>query len=126
MNSWNYVCEYYEDLAKDDQWKDFAAMEKFVKNLIANRSLSEIYAHTTHLTLVITTSEEYEKWIKEPNLFVELNFGASEEYLYKISLAETIEHSEIIRIREESVFCSFEKSLEVFDEMIKRLKDNLE
>ena len=122
METWKFIAEYYEKLANEDEWKDFAAMEKLVKTLIANRNLSGIFAHTSHMNLVITKSEEYEKWFEEPALFVELNFGASKEYLYKISFVEPIENNEIIRVKEEANFCSFEKSLEIFDEMCEKLE----
>lgn len=121
MKSWSYILKYYEDLAKDKEWEEFAAMDKFVKNLTANRELNGLYAVTSHETLVINKSEDFEQWFNSPSIYVELNFGASEEYLYKFTFAEPLEHNEIIRTKEETVLCSFEKSLEVFDEMIEKL-----
>jgi hypothetical protein len=122
MESWSHIVKYYEDLAQDEKWKEFVEMEKLAKNLIANRNLNELHAHTTHMILGITKSEKYEHWINEPKLFIELNFGASDEYLYKFSFIEPVESNEIIRTREEVILCSFEKSLEVFDEMVEKLK----
>ena len=81
MDSWNTVKRFYEDLIQNHEWKDFSVMDRFVKHLIENRNLEKLYAHTSHEVLIITNSEDYEDWSEEPNVFVELNFGASEDYL---------------------------------------------
>ena len=125
--SWKQVLEDYK-YAQTQSWgEDYVWMEKLVSHLLENRDLSMLYPITSHFSRLIafigtTLNVKY----KKPKVKIELNHNFREhfkdKYRYKFSLITRNEDGELFRENVESVFCSFEKSLEVFDEMFEKLK----
>ncbi len=89
---------------------------------IENRNLQNLHCFTSHETLCITKFKTYPEWFDKPLLSIDVNWSADEKYEYKFSLVKRQEQDNVMREFAESVFCSFDKSLENFDEMIEKLE----
>ena len=125
--NWNDILDEYKDLikhsAKHPLWKRFIWMEKLIPHLLSNRDLSELYPVTSHNVLNLSFSKNYHY---KPHISINVNRSLRaelrHEYKYEVSLTHYREDGNIWRRNIESVFCSFEKSLEVFDELYEKLK----
>jgi hypothetical protein len=110
--------EDFEDYQDESEW-----MVKLVKHLVANRDLSSFYPFTSHETLCFSMFESHEDWFEKPIISIDINWEASEEYKYKISFERRKVEADLWRQFLESVYCPFEKCLEIFDEMAEKLKE---
>lgn len=119
---WKELIKFYESFENLEDWKELVWMKKLTVHLIENRDLDDINYFTSHENLCVTMFETYSEWKDEPFVEININWGASEQYIYKFSLVSSQEQENIIRLFSESVLCSFDKSLEIFDEMIEKLK----
>lgn len=125
--SWKQVLEDYK-YAQTQSWgEDHVWMEKLVSHLLENRDLSLLYPITSHFQrLIVFIGTSFNEKYKKPKILIQLNHSFREhfkdKYRYKFSLISTVKAEELFRENVESVFCSFEKSLEVFDEMFEKLK----
>lgn len=106
--------------------KDFIWMEKLIPHLISNRDLLELYPVTSLHVLNLSICKSWEETLNKPYISIKLNWTIKEKfrekYRYEFSLTQHRKDGNICRQNVESIFCSFEKSLEVFDEMIEKLK----
>ncbi len=124
--SWKEVLEDYK-YAQTQSWgEDFVWMEKLVSHLFEDRDLSMLYPITSHFRLIVFIGTSFNEKYKKPKIRIELSHDFREhvkdKYRYKFSLITGIEDGELYREVVETVYCSFEKSLEVFDEMFEKLK----
>lgn len=120
--SWKEIIEFYKDGKTHKGLENLEAIEKLVCYLVNNRDLSSIYPFTSHEVLCLTKFKTYDEWYIKPIISIELNFGANDEYIYKFTLTEPLEDGKIIRYKAEIVHCSFENSLNIFDEFIEKLE----
>lgn len=120
---WKELIKFYESFEDRETWKELEWMTKFVLHLIENRNLQYVNYFTSHETLCVTIFKTYLERRDKPLVRIDLNWGADEQYKYKFSLVERKEQNNVMRESTESVFCSFDKSLEIFDEMIEKLKE---
>ena len=101
-------------------------LEKFVVRLMSERDLTKLYPLVAHGRLIVFIGESFEVAYDKPVIEVELGrempASLREQYRYKISFTTGRPDGEFFRETAESVYCSFEKSLEVFDEMFAKLE----
>jgi len=124
--NWKEVLEDYK-YAQTQSWgEDYVWMEKLVSHLLANRDLTMLYPITSHFRLIAFTGKEFGEVYDKPSISINLTHEnrprTIDKYRFKFSLTTGNEDGELFREYVESVFCSFEKSLEVFDEMFEKLK----
>ena len=123
--NWDEILESYK-FAQERNWgKQYVWLEKLVSQLLANLDLSILYPITSHYLLILYIGNRFEGINNLPRLSIELSFEVGEfidKSRYKFSLTTGNEGDELFREFVESVYCSFEKSLEVFDEMFEKLK----
>lgn len=123
--NWQQVVEDYK-FAKTQNWgKDFLWMEKLVLYLLENRDLSMLYPITSHYRLITYIGDRFEGISFLPQISIELNdhirYPRTPYTIYRFSL-NTADYDNFFKEYSESVYCSFEKSLGVFDEMFEKLK----
>ncbi len=109
---WKELIKFYESFENHETWKELEWMKKFVSHLIENRNLQNLHYFTSHETLCLTIFKTYLEWSVKPFVTVSINWGANEQYKYKFSLIKRNEQNNVMREATESVFCSFDKSLE--------------
>jgi hypothetical protein len=119
--SWQEVINFYDKTKWNDNGKELEWIQKFVEELVVSRDLDSVYPFTSHEVLCITKFKTYPEWFDKPLLTIEINWSAVESFKYKFSLIQR-EEGEVLREFVESVYCSFEKSLETFDEMVAKLE----
>jgi hypothetical protein len=124
--SWDDVLSGYKTAQNVNGYEDFVWMEKFVAHLLANRDLSKLYPITSHQRLIVFIGESFELVYNKPVITIQLSHEVREsikdKFRFKISLTSGREDGELFRENAETVYCSFEKSLEVFDEMFAKLE----
>ena len=120
---WKELIKFYESFEEQETWKELEWMRKFVLHLFESRNLQDLNYFTSHETLCVTIFKTYLEWHDKPFVTIDINWGADEQYKYKFSLVKRKELSNVMRESTESVFCSFDNSLEIFDEMIEKLKE---
>lgn len=124
--SWTQVLEDYKFVQTQDWGADYIWMERLVSHLFEHRDLSMLYPITSHFQLsafIGTKFEEmYEKLAISIVLTHEIRPHLKDTCRYKFTLTTGHKDGEIYRSFDESVYCSFEKSLEVFDEMFTKLE----
>lgn len=124
--SWKTVLKDYEYAQKEVWGKDLIWMEKLVSHLLSNRDLSMLYPITSHYRLIVFIGKKFGEKYDKPLMIIELTSKNQErlkdKFRYKFSVRIKREENELFREFIETVFCSFEKSLEVFDEMFEKLK----
>ena len=120
---WKELIKFYESFEEQETWKELEWMRKFVLHLFESRNLQDLNYFTSHKTLCVTIFKTYLEWHDKPFVTIDINWGADEQYKYKFSLVKRKELSNVMRESTESVFCSFDNSLEIFDEMIEKLKE---
>lgn len=85
-----------------------------------------LYPITSHFCLSAFIGKESGEIYDKPSISINLTHEnrprAIDKYRFKFSLTTGNEDDELFREYVESVYCSFEKSLEVFDEMFEKLK----
>ena len=119
---WKEIIKFYESFGNHETWKELEWMKKFVSHLIENRDLQNLNYFTSHETLCITKFKTYLEWRDKPLVAIDINWGADVQYKYKFSLIDRKEQDNVLREFAESIFCSFDKSLTVFDEMSSKLE----
>ncbi len=124
--SWKAVLSDYK-FAQEESWgEDYIWMEKLVSHLLTNRDLSMLYPITSHNRLSAFIGKSFGEVYEKPRISIELTHEnrnhLKDKYRYKFSVTRFNEVGEFFREYVESVFCSFEKSLEVYDEMFEKLK----
>lgn len=124
--NWNEVVSDYK-FAQNESWgKDFIWMEKLVLHLLSNRDLSKFYPITSHYVLSFSKGNSFDEIYDKSFISIELSHEIREhikdKFRYKFSLTTGNEDGDIFRQYVESVFCSFERSLEVFDEFVNKLE----
>ena len=124
--SWDAVLQDYK-LAQEEGWREiYIWMEKLVLHLIENRDLSMLYPITSHNVLSAFIGKEFGEVYHKPTISIELTHEhrahLEDKYRFKFSLNTGYEDGELCRGNKESIYCSFEKSLEVFDEIFEKLK----
>ena len=124
--SWQQVVEDYK-LAQKETWgENFVWMEKLVLHLLEKRDLSILYPITSHYRLITFIGTNLSEKYGKPKISIELSQRlldhSKDKFRYKFSLHTGHEDDELFREFVESVYCSFEKSLEVFDQMFEKLK----
>lgn len=124
--NWEDILELYRKNQFGNLKDNCFWMEKLITHLTDNRQLSDIYPLTSHLVLSLTICESYSEVRAKPHLQIKINSDSSEDtkdrYKYDFTIVNHKDDGEIYRISKDSIFCSFERSLEVFDEMIEKLK----
>ena len=123
---WDKVLQDYK-FAQEESWgKDLAWMEKLVLHLLENRDLSMLYPITSHYRLSAFIGKNFGEIYHKPfitiNLTHEIRERIKDKYRFEFSLTTGYEDGDLYRQNIESVVCSFEKSLEVFDEIFEKLK----
>ena len=124
--SWKQVVEDYK-YAQGESWgEDYVWMERLVSHLLENRDLSKFYPVTSHYRLIMFIDDNLGGIYHKPQITIELSHEVrthiKDKYRYKFSVTRFNEDGELFREYVESVYCSFEKSLEVFDEIFEKLK----
>lgn len=124
--SWDEVLKDYR-YAQNDGWREiYIWMEKLVLHLLENRDLSMLYPITSHNVLSAFIGKEFSEFYHKPTISIKLTHETrarlEDKYRFKFSLNTGFEDGEIFRGNEESIYCSFENSLEVFDELFRKLK----
>ena len=127
---WNKVLTDYKRAQKESWGLDLIWMEKLVLHLLSNRDLSIYYPVTSHYVLGLFICKSLDEIYDRPSISIELSHENREKtkdkFRYKFSVRHSKKDGDIYRQYIESVFCSFEKALEVFDELVEKLinKDN--
>ena len=124
--SWEQVLADYK-FAQTQNWgEDYVWMEKLVSQLITDRDLSTLYPITSHYVLSAFIGANFYEVYNKPSISIELSHEIrphiKDKFRFKFSLNTGNKDDELFREYVESVYCSFEKSLEVFDEMFEKLK----
>jgi hypothetical protein len=119
---WKELIDFYDEFSSQENYKEIEGMKKFVILLVKNRNLQNLHYFTSHETLCITKFKTHPDWFDKPLVTIDINWGADEQYKYKFSLVKRQEEDNVLREFAESEFCSFDKSLKVFDEMIEKLE----
>ncbi|HMS41549.1 MAG TPA: hypothetical protein PKE69_15055 [Pyrinomonadaceae bacterium] len=124
--SWDKVLEDYK-FAQEESWgEDLVWMEKLVLHLLENRDLSMLYPITSHYRLSAFIGKSFEEVYDKPSIRINLTYDNREltkdKYRFEFSLTTGYKDGDLYRQNKESVFCSFENSLEVFDEIFEKLK----
>ena len=124
--NWNEILESYRFPQKEYWGKDFIWMEKLINQILANRDLSILYPVTSHHRLIMYIGKSFEGIDVRPQIKIELSYEAREElrdkFRFKLSLVTGREDEDVFKEYVESIYCSLEKSLEVFDELFDNLK----
>lgn len=130
--NWDEILSAYKSnrelLSKTTTWgKDLICMEKLFFHLLSNRDLSKFYPVTSHGSLLLSIGKTWEETLDKPFISIHMQLmNVKEEYRdkfrYEFSLSQDKKDNESWTRNVESVFCSFEKSLEVFDKMIEKLE----
>ncbi len=120
---WKELIKFYQSFEDRETWKEIEWMKKFVLHLIKSRNLQDVNYFTSHETLCVTIFRTYLEQRDKPFVTIDINWGADLQYIYKFSLVKRKQLNDVMRESTESVFCSFDRSLEIFDEMIKTLKE---
>lgn len=85
-----------------------------------------LYPITSHYRLIAFIGESFGEKYKKPKISIELSHENREhikdKFRYKFTLITAHDDGEVFRQYTEKVFCSFEKSLEIFDEIFEKLK----
>ena len=97
-------------------------LQNILSHLIEYRDLQNLNYFTSHETLCVTKFKKHPEWFDKPLVAIDINWGADEQYKYKFSLVKRQQQDDVMRESTESIFCSFDKSLAVFDEMIEKLE----
>lgn len=123
---WNKVLADYK-FAQEEGWREiFIWMEKLVLHLLENRDLSMLYPITSHNILSAFIGKEFSEVYNKPSISIKLTHEnrvhLKDKYRFKFSLNTNYEDDELYRENTESIYCSFEKSLEVYDELFEKLK----
>jgi hypothetical protein len=111
----------------DKPWgKDLIWLEKFIRHLISNRDLSGIYPISSHCQLIFVIANSLSDRRGKPIINIQITYDRflyeKDKFRYEFKLIQRKKDEDIYRENVESVCCSFEKSLEVFDEMFEKLK----
>jgi hypothetical protein len=124
--SWKDVLSDYKYAQKESWGEDYIWMEKLVSHLLANRDLSMLYPITSHYRLITFIGESFDGIYTKPTMSIKLSHENREhlkdKFRFKFSFTTDNEDGDLFRVYVQSVYCSFEKSLEVFDEMFAKLK----
>jgi hypothetical protein len=125
--NWKDILDFYQSNQSGNLQNICFWMERLIRHLLNNRQLTDVYPLTTHLVLSLTICENYSQVRGKPHLKIQLNSDVSEntkdKHRYDFTVIKFQDSGEIYRLNKDSVFCSFEKSLEVFDEMIAKLRE---
>lgn len=128
--SWDKILAEYKNVREVDSKtmpfaKDFIWMEKLIPHLLKNRDLSRFYPVTSLHVLCLSIGNTWEESRGKPYISIKPNWTIIEKnrdkFRFEFSLTWHRGDGEICRQNVESIFCSFEKSLEVFDEMVEKL-----
>jgi hypothetical protein len=120
---WKELIKFYESFGDHKTWKELEWMKKFLLHLIESRNLQDLNYFTSHEILCVTIFKTYLEWRDKPFVTIDINWGADEQHKYKFNLVKRKEQNNMMRESTESVYCSFNKSLEIFDEIIGKLKE---
>ena len=125
--SWDDVLSEYKNEQSASGKEDLIWMEKLAVRLLDERDLSKLYPVTSHDRLIVFIGESFERVFNKPVLMIELS-GENREnlkdrYRFKFSLTTGREDGDLFRESAEIVFCAFENSLAVFDEMFAKLEE---
>ncbi len=127
--NWEDILNTYKreyDSEKSPWAKELIWMEKLIKHLLSNRDLSELYPITSHFNFLLKIGKSL-KDCRGKNAVIKIRLNTDnttneDEYRYEFQLIERFNETEIFRKKTETVLCSFEKSLDIFDEMYEKLK----
>lgn len=126
--NWDEILEGFKKLRESidkPYGKDLIYLEEFIRHLISNRDLSGIYPISSHLHLILVIAKNFSDKYGKPVINVRINsdrfLDEKDEFRYEFVLFQRKKDKDIYRENVESVFCSFEKSLEVFDELFEKL-----
>lgn len=124
--SWDQVLADYKYVQNESWGEDYVWMEKLVLHLLENRDLSMLYPITSHFRLSAFIGTKFEETYEKPWISIILTHEnrprLRDKSRYKFTLTTGYEDGDIYRSLDESIYCSFEKSLEVFDELFAKLK----
>jgi len=85
-----------------------------------------LYPVTSHYRLIMFIGEKFGEKYNKPLMKIQLisedHVRLKDKFKYDFSTRIRREDNELFRESVETVFCSFEKSLDVFDEMFEKLK----
>ncbi len=127
--NWDEILEGFKNLRESLEkpyGKDLIWLENFIRHLILNRDLSEIYPISSHSKLILVIANSLSDRRGKPVIVIQINSNffpdEIDKYRYEFQLIQKIKDKDIYRQNVESIFCSFEKTLEVFDELFEKLK----
>jgi hypothetical protein len=116
----------YQRVQNESRGTNYVWMEKLVSYLPGNRDLSMLYPITSHYRLIAFIGTKFEEMYERPALTIKLTHEIrprlKDKCRYKFTLTTGYEGDGVYRSFDESIFCSFEKSLEVFDEIFAKLE----
>ncbi len=115
---WNELISFYRDLELSRSW-NIVSMEKLVKLILENRTVSEIHPFTSHHILCLTKYKTYDEWKDKP--LVSIGPASSSNYWFKFT--EPLEDGNIYREKSESISCTLEYALTAYDEMLGKLEN---
>jgi hypothetical protein len=118
VRSWNEIVAFYEDFKKEEGWEFLAEVEALVRRIIQNRDTSGIYPFTSHETLCLTRYQTYPEWYDKPLISI----NSTRTGKFKFELTEPLEDNEVYRQKSEAIVCSPDKALEVYDELVAKLR----
>lgn len=121
-SDWQEAIDFYQDLANGPALGEyrFLGIVKFLKMLVAHRSLSGIECFTFKDDLYVTLYKTDEERRAQPYVTIDM---ADDRRLVLVFVHSTEEPGEVWRASKEEVSCPLENGLKYFDEMVGRLKE---
>jgi len=116
-NSWDEIIAKYQYYKKQENWEFLADLELLVQHILQNRDVSAVHPFASHVTLCLTKYKTYDEWHDKPFISIDSTHTGK----YKFTLTEPLEDGEVYRARSESIVCSFDKTLDIYDELIEKL-----